>query len=311
MQIKDVQAFIKAAETGKLHAAADALGITQPALSKAIKRLEASLGARLFERTARGVALTPIGQVVLARSRTLGQLVHDIHTEVADLQAGDSGLVRLGVVPAMVESVLAPMLAQAIEGRDALRFDVQVQLSAGVLRSLEAGALDLAIATVPTTLPADFTMTPLGTLRSAVVARQGHAMLRRPFTLEALSAQKWLLPPSDILLSQWVTAMFVDKGLVPPAVSVQADASPAIFAALVRSTNLLTVMTEDMLHSSMGAGLAALPPPAGRWEIQLGLFWRRKAFFSAAMHRCRAAFEQAFAQRAARRAPRPGRQPRG
>lgn len=312
MQIKDVHAFVKAAELGNLHTAADALGITQPALSKSIRRLETALGVLLFERTARGVALTAIGRVMHERSRSLARQVHDIQTEIADLKTGGSGLIRLGVVPAVVESILAPMLMRFIESRDALRFDIQVQLSAGVLRSLEAGALDLAVAAIPSVLPVDLHMTPLGALRSSVVARQGHPMLRGPFTLKELSLQAWLLPPPDILLSQWATAMFVENGLVPPVVSVQADASPAFFAALVRSTNLLTVLTDDMLHSSMGAGLAALPSPAGSWEIQLGLFWRRKAFFSKAMQDCRRELQQAFAHRTLRRpAPIISAAPRG
>lgn len=304
MQIKDVSAFVKAAEAGNLHAAAAVIGITQPALTKSIRRLETALEVRLFERTARGVALTPIGKVLYERSRALELLVADIRTEVADIKSGGSGLVRIGAVPAVVESVVAPMLTRFVDGDGALRFDIQVRLSGGLLRSLQAGQLDLAVATIPPELPADLSVTPLAALRSAVVAREGHAMLGRSFTLSELAGQKWLLPPSDILLRQWVTAMFVDHGLVPPEVAVQADASPAIFAALVRSTDLLTVMTNAMLHSSMGVGLASLPPPARTWEIQLGLFWRRKGFFSTAMTQCRDQLERAFRGAAAGAAPR-------
>ncbi len=294
MQIKDVSAFVKAAEAGNLHVAAERIGITQPALTKSIRRLETALAVQLFERTARGVALTPVGTVLYERSRTLELLVDDIRTEIADLKAGDSGLVRIGAVPAVVESVVAPMLGRFMDGDATLRFDIQVQLSGDLLRSLQTGKLDLAIATIPPAMPAELNVTPLAALRSSVVARAGHSMLARPFTLAELATQKWLLPPSDILLRQWVTAMFVDNGVVPPSVDVQADASPAIFAALVRNTNLLTAMTDAMLHSSMGAGLASLPAPAHRWEIQLGLFWRRKGVFSKAMTRCRDQLQSAF-----------------
>jgi len=307
MQIKDVSAFVKAAEAGNLHAAAAVIGITQPALTKSIRRLETALEVRLFERTARGVALTPIGKVLYERSRALELLVNDIRTEVADIKTSGSGLVRIGAVPAVVESIVAPMLSRFVDGEGALRFDIQVQLSGGLLRNLQAGQLDLAVAAIPSTLPADLGVKPLAALRSAVVAREGHAMLGRRFTLAELARQKWLLPPSDILLSQWVNEMFIDEGLVPPEVAVQADASPAIFAALVRSTDLLTVMTHAMLHSSMGIGLAPLPAPAQSWEIQLGLFWRRKGFFSSAMAQCRDQLEAAFTGAAGSGARRGGR----
>ena len=296
MQIKDVAAFVKAAEAGNLHVAAEALGITQPALTKSIRRLETSLAVRLFERTARGVALTPIGMVMYERGRALDSMVGDIATEIAEMKSGGGGLIRIGAVPALIETVIAPLLTHFIEAENALRFDIQVRLSGGLLRSLQAAELDLAIATIPAALPADLSVLPLASLRSSVVVRDDHAMLRNSFTLAELAAEKWLLPPPDILLSQWVTAMFIDHGVEPPVPDVRADASPAILAALVRNTNLVTVLTDAMLHSSMGSGLASLGAPARTWDIQLGLFWRRTGFYSAAMTRCRdelvAAFER-------------------
>ncbi|MES2532882.1 MAG: LysR family transcriptional regulator, partial [Pseudomonadota bacterium] len=126
MQIKDVSAFVKAAEAGNLHVAAERIGITQPALTKSIRRLETALEVQLFERTARGVALTPIGAVLYERSHTLELLVGDIRTEIADLKAGGGGLVRIGAVPAVVESAVAPMLARCMEDDGAMRFDIQV-----------------------------------------------------------------------------------------------------------------------------------------------------------------------------------------
>ena len=89
------------------------------------------------------------------------------------------------------------------------------------------------------------------------------------------------------MLRQWVEAMFRDHGLNEPTVFVETDASPAIFAALVRNTTLLTVLTREMLESPMGAGLVPLGAPAPTWTIELALFWRREAYFSALMEKCR------------------------
>lgn len=297
MLIKDVEAFLQAAESGSLHAGAQALGITQPALTKAVQRLEAALGARLFERSRQGVALTPIGQVFRARGAALQALVQDIHIEIEDHRAGDAGLVRLGVVPAVVESVVAPTLTHFIGSRDALRFEMKVQLSSLLLHELREGRLDLAVAALPASVDPELNFSLVGDTVSSVVVRRGHALARRAFTLADLSREKWLLPPEDISLTQWVGAMFREAGLQAPQVYVQSDATPAVFAALVRNTSLLTVMTNEMLHSPMGSGLVALPPPARRWALKLALFWRRTARFSAPMQRCRTALMAAFANR--------------
>lgn len=305
--IKDVQAFLQAAEAGSLHAGARALGITQPALTKAVRRLESALGVHLFERSRKGVSLTPIGQMFRSRGVALDTLVRDIRMEIEDLRSGDAGLVRLGVVPAVVESVVAPTLAHFIDSRDALHFEMQVQLSSVLLRELQAGRLDLVVAALPAVPGPDLNFHVVGTTVSSVVVRRGHALTRRAFTVEDLASQKWLLPPGDITLTQWVVAMFRETGLAAPEIYVQADATPAVFAALVRNTSLLTVMTNEMLQSPMGTGLVPLPAPAMCWPLELALFWRRTAHFSAPMQRCRSALMEAFATSAAQAAQRGAR----
>ncbi|WP_447775936.1 LysR family transcriptional regulator [Variovorax boronicumulans] len=287
MQLKDLHSFRVAAERGNLHHAADALGVTQPALSKSIQRLETALGVRLFERTARGVALTAIGQALYARNLGLEQLVDDMRTEVQDMKLGQSGKLRIGTVPAIVESVMTPVFAAFLGAGKDVRFETQVQLSGVLLQQLEAGALDFAIAAVNREVPPALTCTVLGEQESYVVARNGHPFHRRAFTLHDMAAQPWVLPPSSITLRAWVESMFRDAGIDGPTAFLQSDASPAVFAPLVRSTNLLTVMTSDSLGSSMGTGLAALPSPAPVWALEIGLFWRRNAYFSLLMKQFR------------------------
>lgn len=300
MQLKDLQAFRLVAELGNLHSAADVLGVTQPALSKAMQRLETSLGVRLFERTPRGVALTSIGQTLYARNLTLGQLIEDIQREVQDLKTGQSGELRIGTVPAVVESVVTPVLASFLASSREVRFQAHVQLSGVLLHQLETGALDFAIAAVQAQTQAALSCVVLGEQQSFVVARKGHLLHRRPFTLRDMSAQPWALPPANIALRTWVEAMFEQAGIALPAAFLQTDASPAVFAPLVRSSNLLTVMTADSLSASAGAGLAALPPPAPVWALQIGLFWRRNAYFSAVMRDFREKVIEVFRARDAR-----------
>lgn len=299
MQLKDLANFQVAADLGNLHSAAIALGVTQPALSKSIRRLEVALGVQLFERTARGVALTSIGRALYARNRGLGQLVEDIRTEVHDLKTGQSGELRIGSVPALVDTVVTPMLAGFLAERAAPRFRVHVQLSGALLRELGAGYLDFAVAAVQDQVPPQLGYAVLGDQQSHIVARKGHPLLRRGFALADLAAHKWVLPPGDVALRGWVEALFSAQGLPPPTLFVEADTTPVVFASLVRNSDLLTVMTSDSLASPAAAGLLALPAPAVPWVLQIGLFWRRSAYFSSLMKQCRQQLTRAFAQRGA------------
>src|SRR4029079_16972168 len=68
-QLRDLQVFFTVADRGSMAKAAVDLGVTQPSVSGVISDLETSLGARLFERSPRGVELTRVGQALLVRGR--------------------------------------------------------------------------------------------------------------------------------------------------------------------------------------------------------------------------------------------------
>jgi len=303
MQIKDLQWFVAAVDRTSLHAAAELLGVTQPALSKAVRRLESELGVRLLERTARGVAPSAIGQALYQRAQALGQWEHDTQVLMRDLKTGESGELRVGVVPALVESVLTPVLAAFLEDGSGVRFQTSVQLSGVLLQQLEAGALDFAVAAIDPDKPMPaLNCLRLGVQHSYIVARKEHPLHRRRFTLRELAQQAWVLPPTNVTLRAWVDALFAQAGAPATPAFVYTDATPAVFSQLVRRTSLLTVMTVDSLASSSGAGLAALGEPAPRWDLQMGLFWRRSAYFSTPMSSFRTRVVEAFNARDRQRA---------
>jgi DNA-binding transcriptional LysR family regulator len=286
MHLRDIQTFAVIARYGNLHSAAEALGVSQPALSKTVRRLETELGVRLLERLPHGVALTDFGRVLQRQARSLDQVDHDLRTEVSEMKVGHSGGLRLGTVPAIIESTLSLALAR-FAARRAVHFKLSIQLSVALLRDLRAGLLDFAIAAVPAEVPDELSWQPLWPQQTYVVARRDHHLATAPFTIVDLSHEQWLLPPADTRLRGLVEMMFVEKGITPPSVFVECDDSPVVFTSLVRSTDLLTVLTEDSLTSSAGAGLVKLPEPAATWSTQIGLFWRRGAYFSNLMQAVR------------------------
>lgn len=298
MQLKDLRTFQAIADIGSLHGAADALGVTQSALSKSVRRLETALGVRLFERTARGVALTPVGKALYARNIGLAQLVDDIQAEIRDLRTGQAGRLRIGSVPALVDTVLSPAMA-ALHAAGSAGFDVHVQLSNELLRGLAAGKLDLALAAMNDYAVPELAGRVLGAQSSHVVVRAGHPLLARGFTLQDLAAGEWVLPGGDIALRIWVERLFAEQALGAPRVFIETDTSPVVFASLVRESDMLTVMTADSLCSPVAAGLVPLPAPAPAWELQMALFWRRGAYLSKAMRVCTQEIVRAFSQRGA------------
>ena len=97
MELRHLRYFVAIAEEGSFTAAAERLWVAQPGLSSQIRRLEAELGLRLFERHTRGVTLTPEGTLVLERARVAlaaAQLLPQGHADRRNLEVGVCARVR-------------------------------------------------------------------------------------------------------------------------------------------------------------------------------------------------------------------------
>ena len=292
MEIDDLLWFKRVAERGSVRRAAAELGISQPALSKAIRRLETSFGLKLFERTARGVLLTDAGRMMYERAIQISDWSLNMAADVASLKSANTGQLRVGVVPALVQALLIPaarvMLAQS-------RFTVRVQLSDQLFQLLSNGEIDCAIAAMDDRVSHEFNHQVLGQQRSLVVGRAHHPFQKRPFDVTDLGAQEWVLSPRHIVLRQWIDHFLKINSRREVVPAIEVDATPAVLAPLIETTDLLTVLTEDALRSAACRKLRALPPPAPVWSLDIGLFWRRTAQFSPQMERFRSLVAEAYA----------------
>lgn len=97
VELRHLRYFIAVAESGSFRLASERLNITQPAITRQIHDLESALGATLLKRTARGVALTPAGDLYLREARKALDAVQAASSAVQRFTAGESGTLRLGM----------------------------------------------------------------------------------------------------------------------------------------------------------------------------------------------------------------------
>src|SRR5262245_49635265 len=97
MQLGQIRAFLAVRDNGSLRAAARRIGISQPAISKAVASLEADLQAALFIRTSRGVRLTEAGRLFGARAGVALAELGRAREELSELSGGTQGSVAVGV----------------------------------------------------------------------------------------------------------------------------------------------------------------------------------------------------------------------
>src|SRR5258707_887020 len=105
MQMQHVLSLVALSEAGSIRSAAASLGRSQPGLTKNLRQIEDELGARLFQRTSRGVIPTRIGQLVLARTRTIATDIRRLQEEVEQTKGGQHGTVSVCVSPVPVVKV--------------------------------------------------------------------------------------------------------------------------------------------------------------------------------------------------------------
>lgn len=125
LNLRDIRALIAVAEAGNFTRAAERLHLSQPALTVQIRRLEEALGARLFDRNSRNVALTPTGRELLPLLR---KSLLDMDAVLRDARAmgvGESGTIRLACLPTFAASALPELIIEM--KRDVPRVAFQIR----------------------------------------------------------------------------------------------------------------------------------------------------------------------------------------
>jgi DNA-binding transcriptional LysR family regulator len=175
MELRHLRYFVAIAEERSFTRAAERLWIAQPGLSTQIRRLEAELGIKLFERHTRGVDLTDAGRVLLERARAALAAAELARSTGQDLREGLVGSVRLGIAKETPAGIVPSLLASF--GRERPEVDVTVFESYGgtLVRDLRDGRLDALIA--PSAFgSADLRSVRLGSEPWIVLVGAGHRL---------------------------------------------------------------------------------------------------------------------------------------
>ncbi|MBK0398270.1 LysR family transcriptional regulator [Limibaculum sp. M0105] len=153
LTLKQLRYFESLARHRHFGRAADACAISQPALSMQIKELEQSLGAALFERGARQLQLTRLGDEFAERAREILRAVEELGDLARAAQGHLSGRLRLGVIPTVAPYLLPTVLRELADVYGALELYVRESQTAKLIEELADGRLDAAIVALPVSEP--------------------------------------------------------------------------------------------------------------------------------------------------------------
>lgn len=282
VRLDDIDYFLAVARHGQVRSAAAELGLSQPALSKGIQRLERELGFPLFERGRRGMVLTAVASAFHDNTLPLRVALGDAIKQAADLHLGAMGVLRVGVSPLYVRRLFLPACLQLHRQRPAARLQVMIQLNDRLMAALRRGDIDLSINALPdgfpATLPADLQAVPLMDDDLCMVVRPGHPLLvRARLRLADLVQAQWMLPGPEVAARQRVEALFAQAGLPAPQVVVQVSNTTAPLADLLLHSDLVALQSASALQGLAGGNLAVLPIAQARLRRQIGVLTRQGA----------------------------------
>lgn len=223
MTLRQLQYFVRIAQTGSFSAAAEALHIAQSALSRHIKELEEEVGGALLERGPRGVTLSDSGRIFYARARYILSQVDDARTEVLAHNRELTGVVRLMTPSSISQLMFDSLVDRFLAAFPKVRLDLTEGLWDEAESALRSGAADVAIMSGVETEHIE--LEPLAYEQMVLVGRvEDPLMARKSIAVEALAGLQLMMPEVTLEMLRRSAPLLIDKFDVRVLVSSAAAA---------------------------------------------------------------------------------------
>ncbi|HEX5621080.1 MAG TPA: LysR substrate-binding domain-containing protein [Solirubrobacteraceae bacterium] len=194
LDVRRLKVLREVAARGSFSAAADALAFTQPAVSRQIATLEAEAGTRLVDRTARGVRLTPAGELLVEHAEAILGRLAAAESQLEALAELDAGRLRLGAFPTASATLTALAIAAFADAHPGVELRLVEGRSNETLPMLAAGELDLAVVSdAGADVPADVELEHLMDDPFFVAMPREHPLAaERELRMEDLRDETWI-----------------------------------------------------------------------------------------------------------------------
>jgi LysR family transcriptional regulator of gallate degradation len=268
------------AEKRNMPAVAREFGITQPAISTALKDLESGLGVALFDRKARGLSPTPAGEIVsFYFKRVLAELRH-IGPDIAASEGKLQGSVHVGALPLGRTQILPLAIASLLERHPRLHvatFESPYDILAASLRS---GDIDFILGALRSPAEAkDLEQQPLFEDQISVIARAGHPLARaRRIDFKALRQARWVLSRHGSPSRELLERFFSQARQAPPLPAVETGDHAVLRGLLLESDMLTAISAHQLRYEIRDGSLVVLDFPLEETRREIGLTQRLGAF---------------------------------
>lgn len=261
LRLRQIQQLSTVGRLGSVSRAAEALHISQPALSKGIRQIESAIGVPLFERTPRGLIATIAGAQMLQHCRAIEAELRKAGQEIQAHIQGTSGQVIVGAflvaLPRLLPSAISQLMREAS--------DVTVRILDGSARqliaALYAGDLDFIVGRLPDTSASEpLVHEVLYHEPIYIIAGAQHPLARRRrLAYRDLSDYPWVLPAPDSAAYVPVTEIFLREGLPRPRMCAEST-SFMMIRSLLQEQPVLAAMPHKVIERDVALGVLRILP---------------------------------------------------
>lgn len=272
LTLQQLEAFVQVAKTTNFRAAAQALNVSQPALSRTIKMTEDAIGARLFDRDTRHVEVTPTGRELLPMAIRILENFNSSFSELSQFLEGRSGHVTVAALPSTGVALLPDVIAAFRRHSPQVQFSLLEGPAEAVRTAIDEGRADFGISVRPG---------PREPMQYRHLLDDPFVLLcRRDDPLAGRSSVPWSTFASRPFIASGFNssirpitdAVFLQKGLqVAPALEYP---SVAAAGALVAAGLGVTALPRLTLHLIKNEALAVVPLQRPALARPIGLITR-------------------------------------
>jgi len=219
VRLQQLRIVMAVQEHASLLKAAEALGLTQPAVSKALQDLEQDLGVKLFRRTNRGTETTPYGDAMIRHLRAVFSQLNRAADELTELREGGGGHVAVGTLVSASARLLPLAIARLHREKRRIGITVLEGTYDLLTPALVRGELDFIVGRLPEFFYRQgLEVESLFDEVITFVVRPDHPLAHRgQHSLAGLLDWPWVLPPRETTLRRLFDKAFRDRNLEPPA----------------------------------------------------------------------------------------------
>ena len=269
MEIHQLRYFVAVAEEGSFSRAAAKVRVAQPSLSQQIRKLEAEVGQPLFDRLPRSVVLTEAGRCLIDYARQILSSIDDARRCVGDLKGEIGGKLAVGAIPTIAPYVLPDLVGKFQKHYPEVTLEIVEDVTEGITRRVEAGELDVALASTCHSSPT-LRRESVGNEPLLALLPERHPLAKKTLVeLDDLKSQRFLLLHEMHCLSQQVHHLLEARRLRPEI--ALAGSQLGTIANMVAAGIGVSIVPQLMVNHQAIPGCVSLPfaPPVPERELNL------------------------------------------